>query len=105
MVSEYEGDWLLVTPVYPMRRGHDEYPGAAADRGRDHGMRDYTALPAAPAAELGRSGATRSRRRQCDGSPVVLPTASYPDLRLWQRRGGKLRGQRNLLPTGRAASA
>src|SRR5215831_15844052 len=38
MVSEERGDWLLVTPVYPLRRGHDEYPGAAADGGRDVGF-------------------------------------------------------------------
>src|SRR5262249_16972741 len=31
------GAWLLVTPVYPLRRGHDEYPTAAADR---RGIRD-----------------------------------------------------------------
>src|SRR5437764_14062500 len=31
MVSEEWGDWLLVTPVYPLRRGHDEYPLAGAD--------------------------------------------------------------------------
>jgi hypothetical protein len=29
MVSKEWGDWLLVTPVYPSQRGHDEYPGAA----------------------------------------------------------------------------
>jgi hypothetical protein len=32
------GDWLLVTPVYPLRRGHDEYPVAAADGGREAGF-------------------------------------------------------------------
>jgi hypothetical protein len=31
MVSEERVDWLLVTPVYPLRRGHDEYPGDAVD--------------------------------------------------------------------------
>src|SRR5262249_13507339 len=35
MVSAEWSAWLLVTPVYPLRRGHDEYPGAAADRPRD----------------------------------------------------------------------
>src|SRR5262249_17046276 len=32
------GDWLLVTPVYPLRRGHDEYPAVAADAGRHPGL-------------------------------------------------------------------
>src|SRR6266508_5980994 len=39
MVSEEWGYWLLVTPVYPLRRGHDEYPGAAPDRGRITALR------------------------------------------------------------------
>jgi hypothetical protein len=43
MVSAEWGDWLLVTPVYPLQRGHDEYPSATADRGRDVGFWEITA--------------------------------------------------------------
>jgi len=50
MVSEEWGNWLLVTPVYPLRRGHDEYPTAEADRGRHSGSSGSTSSEAAPAA-------------------------------------------------------
>src|SRR2546425_319065 len=42
-------------------------------------------VEAAPAGELGRSGATRSRRWNCDTemSPAVLPAVSYRDVRRW----------------------
>ena len=47
--------------------------------------RDTKVLQAAPAAELGRSGATRCRRWKCDTelSPAVLPAVSYRDVRRW----------------------
>src|SRR5262249_48155460 len=42
-------DWLLVTPVYLLRRGHDEYPGAASDRDRNTGFSGFKVSSAAPA--------------------------------------------------------
>src|SRR5262249_7884719 len=54
MVSEEWGAWLLVTPVYPLRRGHDEYPVVAADPRRASWVRVQGPW-AAGAAELSRS--------------------------------------------------
>jgi hypothetical protein len=48
MVSEEWVDWLLVTPVYPLRRGHDEYPPAEADRGRHFGFARFKVFPGGP---------------------------------------------------------
>src|SRR5262249_19514550 len=72
---------------------------------------DITFLAAGPASERSRSGAARSRVCKCHAYEddlawhVVPSTVTYPDLRRWQRRGGKLRGQRSLLPPGRAVKA
>src|SRR5262249_50337723 len=59
-------------------------------------------LTCGPAAELCRSGATRSRAWNCDTvmSPTVLPVVSYRDVPPWQRGGTKLSGQRTLTLRG-----
>jgi len=95
----------LGTGSRPSHRGHEQYQFAAADRPRDtRFLRAWRSLPREPAAELGRSGATRGRRWDCDNvmSPTVLPVVSYRDVRRWQRRGAKLPRQRILtLRSGR----
>src|SRR5262249_9144632 len=48
MVSEEWGNWLLVTPVYPLRRGHDEYPAVAADGAGMTVFRDSLFVQPAP---------------------------------------------------------
>ena len=69
-------------------------------------FRSLLSLSAAAAAELMRSGATRSRRRYCNALngvtlPAVLPAVSYRDVRHGEPWGAKLPGQRSLLLHGR----
>ena len=74
---------------------------ATADAAGHTVLRETKVIQARRAAELGRSGATRGRRWNCDieMSPAVLPAVSYRDVRRWQRRGAKLPRQRILCRT------
>src|SRR5262249_70583 len=79
--------------------------------GPHHGFSRYAVQPAAPAAELVRSGATRGCRGNCVAlreemtPPAVLPAVCYRGVRPWQGGGAKASAQRTLIPKGMATEA
>src|SRR5262245_34047953 len=104
MVSEYEGNWLLVTPVYPLRRGHGEYPAVARDGPTTAATEHSVEWPArelcSSATQETRRAVLQSSSLGCGGGSSCLYVEWARSGPRWARGGRCFSGYRPPWPPG-----